>query len=110
MLQTAVTFYIEVDGDALIEVACAVPDKVVDSLLQKTRVMERLLDSVMRDMAVPDLTIARCAMLFSQVDERLTQGCDEDLQLLFLFAHLRPLLQPNRGLSHCRMFLRLQHV
>lgn len=95
------------------------PDKEVDSLLQKTRVakstgelvqlvrnfllegyssqqvMGRFLDSVMRDMAVPDLTKARCAMLFSQVDERLTQGCDEELQLLFLFAHLRPLLQPN---------------
>mmetsp|Transcript_112368 Transcript_112368/g.362864 ORF Transcript_112368/g.362864 Transcript_112368/m.362864 type:complete len:344 (-) Transcript_112368:221-1252(-) len=117
MLQTAVTFYEQVDEDALVEVACAVPDRHVDTLLQRTRaaratddmvqlvqsflqegyssqqVMERLLDAVTHDPALPDLVKAKCAMLFSQVDERLTQGCDEELQLLYLFSHLRPLMQ-----------------
>jgi len=117
MLQTAVSFYEEVDEESLIEVACAVPDKQVERLIRFTRsatstdemqqivraflqegyssqqVMERLLDAVTKEASVPDLTKARCAMLFSQVDERLTQGCDEELQLLYLFSHLRPLLQ-----------------
>eukprot|EP00408_Alexandrium_pacificum_P046472 CAMPEP_0171253070 /NCGR_PEP_ID=MMETSP0790-20130122/51509_1 /TAXON_ID=2925 /ORGANISM="Alexandrium catenella, Strain OF101" /LENGTH=346 /DNA_ID=CAMNT_0011720875 /DNA_START=61 /DNA_END=1101 /DNA_ORIENTATION=- len=120
MLQTAVSFYEEVDDDALIEVACAVPDRQVENLMRYTRaaqstdemqkivrdfllegyssqqVMERLLDAVTRDTSLPDLTKARCAALFSQVDERLTQGCDEELQLLFLFSHLRPLIQSAR--------------
>jgi len=117
MLQTAVSFYEEVHEDSLVEVACAVPDRVVENLIRTTRtastteemvqlvrnfllegyssqqVMERLLDAVTRDAMLPDLTKARCAMLFSQVDERLAQGCDEELQLQFLFSHLRPLLQ-----------------
>jgi len=117
MLQTATSFYDKVDEDALVEVACAVPDRHVDSLIKHTKaskdtdaivqmvrsflgegfsgqqVMERLLDAIARDPSLPDLTKARCATLFSQVDERLTQGCDEELQLLFLFSHLRPLLQ-----------------
>jgi len=116
LLQTAVNFYGEVNEEALIEVACAVPDAHVDRLISGTRtakstdeiqrvvksfllegynsqqVLERLLDAVMRDSSLTDLTKARCAMLFSQVDERLTAACDEELQLLFLFSHLRPLL------------------
>jgi len=119
MLQTAVTFYDQVDDDALVEVACSVPERVVDDLLQRTRtaktaddmvllvrgflldgygslqVLDRLLDKVMSDWTIPDLTKAKCAMLFSQVDERLTQGCDEELQLSFLFSHLMALLQPK---------------
>merc|ERR1719433_2655686 len=120
MLQTAVSFYDKVDEEALVEVACAVPDRHVDSLIRHTKaskttddvvqmvqsflaegfsgqqVMERLLDAIAVDPGLPDLTKARCASLVSQVDERLTQGCDEELQLLFLFSHLRPLLQPSR--------------
>uniref|UniRef100_A0A7S3RSC8 AAA+ ATPase domain-containing protein n=1 Tax=Strombidinopsis acuminata TaxID=141414 RepID=A0A7S3RSC8_9SPIT len=117
MLQTAVTFYEEVHPDALVEVACAVPDKEVEKLITQTReaattdevtravrdfllegysgqqVMERLLELLTRDSSLPDLAKAKSALLFSQVDERLTQGCDEELQLVFLFSHLRPLLQ-----------------
>jgi len=119
MLQTAVTFYDQVDDEALVEVACSVPERVVDNLLQCTRtaksademvllvrgflldgygsqqVLDRLLEKVLSDSSILDLTKAKCAMLFSQVDERLTQGCDEELQLCFLFSHLRQLLQPN---------------
>jgi replication factor C subunit 2/4 len=117
MLQTAVTFYQEIDEEALLEVACAVPDRVALELLQRCRaagstpevvrvvkdyllegysgqqVLERLVDLVAEDPAMPDLSKARCATLLSQVDERLTQGCDEELQLQYLFSHLRPLLQ-----------------
>jgi len=117
MLQTAVTFYDQVDEAALYEVACAVPDNRGSGLLQRTResqgtdnvlqavrdfladgysgqqVLERLMTLIAEDASLPDLTKARCAMLFSQVDERLTQGCDEELQMHFLFTSLRPLLQ-----------------
>uniref|UniRef100_A0A7S4Q751 Replication factor C C-terminal domain-containing protein n=1 Tax=Alexandrium monilatum TaxID=311494 RepID=A0A7S4Q751_9DINO len=57
------------------------------------QVMDRLLDHVTSDPALSGLAEARCAILVSQVHERLTQGCDEELQLLFLFSHLRPLIQ-----------------
>eukprot|EP00448_Togula_jolla_P006273 CAMPEP_0170594260 /NCGR_PEP_ID=MMETSP0224-20130122/13903_1 /TAXON_ID=285029 /ORGANISM="Togula jolla, Strain CCCM 725" /LENGTH=384 /DNA_ID=CAMNT_0010918301 /DNA_START=46 /DNA_END=1201 /DNA_ORIENTATION=+ len=117
MLQTAVGFYGVIDEAALVEIACAVPDSQVMDLLRKTRaastsddmvqlvrdfllegysgqqVMERLVTILSEDPALPDLTKARCATLFSTVDERLTQGCDEELQLFYLFSALRPLLQ-----------------
>jgi replication factor C subunit 2/4 len=120
MLQTSATFYQDVSEDCLQEVACAVPDCVVDSLVSRTRaasgtdevvqlvkdfllegysgqqVMERLLDILSRDARMPDLAKAKCAKLFSQADERLTQGCDEELQMQHLFAQLRPLLQQAR--------------
>lgn len=119
MLQTAVSFYDDVTEDALVEVACTVPDARVTRLLQETRgarttdemlrlvkdflldgysgqqVMERLLDALSRDPSLTDLNKARCAILFSQVDERLTQGCDEELQLMHLFSHLQPLIQAH---------------
>jgi replication factor C subunit 2/4 len=117
MLQTAVTFYEEIDEEALMEVACAVPDRVAIELLRRCRaagstgevvrmvkdfllegysgqgVMERCLELVAEDPAISDLSKARCATFFSQVDERLTQGCDEELQLEYLFSQIQPLLQ-----------------
>jgi replication factor C subunit 2/4 len=117
MLQTAVTFYDEVTTDALVEVACAVPEKEAEKLINRTRqaattdeveravrdflldgysgmqVMEHLLSVLSRDSSLPDLAKAKIATLFSQVDERLVQGCDEEMQLVYLFSHMRPLLQ-----------------
>lgn len=116
MLQTAVGFYGSVSVNALNEVACAVPEEQVKLLIRKTatattsdemvvlvrqflsegysgqQIMDRLLAVVTKDHSLDDLTKARCATLFSQVDERLTTGCDEELQLFFLFSALRPLL------------------
>jgi len=117
MLQTAKTFYEEVTEDALVEVACSVPEKHIVDLIKLTKqasntdevtkavkgflldgysgsqALSRLLDVVVADPALPDLTKAKCAGLFSQVDERLTTGCDEELQFLNLFVQMRPLLQ-----------------
>mmetsp|Transcript_54423 Transcript_54423/g.96514 ORF Transcript_54423/g.96514 Transcript_54423/m.96514 type:complete len:342 (-) Transcript_54423:75-1100(-) len=117
LLQTAQGFYGEVDEGSLVEVACSIPEELVVDLVQKIRsapstevvvqairqflldgysgqqVIERLLDIVTCDSSIPDLSKAKCATLFSQVDERLTQGCDEELQLSYLFASLRPLVQ-----------------
>jgi replication factor C subunit 2/4 len=117
MLQTAVSFYGQVDERALVEVACAVPDNEIVKLMKTAQtakattdivtsvraflregycgqqVLERLLDLMMQSADVSDVNKARCATLFSQVDERLTQGCDEELQLLYLFSTMRPLLQ-----------------
>lgn len=117
LLQTAMGFYGEVDEASLAEVACAVPEELVVQLIQKARnapsteavvqaireflmegysgqqILERLLDILTRDTSIPDLAKAKCATLFSQVDERLTQGCDEELQMSFLFSSLRPLIQ-----------------
>lgn len=119
MLQTAVSFNEEVDVALLMEVACAVPEEKVVSLLQRTRsasstdeamtavhdfllegysgqqAMERLLELLTRD-SIPDLAKAKLAGLCSQVDERLSQGCDEELQLFFLFSQLRQILQQVR--------------
>jgi len=116
LLQTAVSFYGEPDEASLEECACAVPDDRVVALIQKTReakstdemvdvirnflcdgysgqqILDRLLTILVKDPAVPDLTKAQCATLFSQADERLTQGCDEELQLVHLFSALRPLI------------------
>jgi len=120
LLQTAVSFYEEVNEDALIEVACTVPDRVVNGLITTAsaatttdeiirmvkdfllegysgqQILERLLDTLSCNPRLPDLIKAKCAILFSQVDERLTQGCDEELQLLYLFSQLRPLLKQVR--------------
>lgn len=117
MLQTAVSFYDEITENALIEVACAVPDQVVATLFQRTstaqstdeilqllrdfltegysgqQIIERMLTLLSHDPKLPDLQKAKCALLFSAVDERLTQGCDEELQLMYLFSQLRTLLQ-----------------
>jgi replication factor C subunit 2/4 len=120
MLQTSSMFYKEVTEDSLLEVACAVPDRVVDNLVTRTRaanstdevvrlvkeflldgysgqqVMERLLDILCADANLPDQCKAKAAALFSQADERLNQGCDEELQLQHLLSQLRPLLQQAR--------------
>jgi len=117
MLQTAVSFYDEVDEQALVEVACAVPESKALELLQRARsapqtdqvleavrdfllngysgqqAMEQLLVVVAEDPQLSDLTKAKCAKVFAEVDERLCQGCDEELQLFYLFSQLRPLLQ-----------------
>mmetsp|Transcript_70201 Transcript_70201/g.196774 ORF Transcript_70201/g.196774 Transcript_70201/m.196774 type:complete len:334 (+) Transcript_70201:72-1073(+) len=117
MLQTAVTFYDEVDEDALVEVACAVPEREILGLLASTKAakssdevtaavktfllsgysgmqaLPRLLEAIARDTGVPDLAKAKCAGLCSVADERLNAGCDEELQMLYLFTQLRPLLQ-----------------
>jgi len=117
MLQTAVTFYDEVSADALVEVACAVPEREIASLLQRTKesksvddvaaavraflldgysgqqALPRLLEAIAGEPSLPDLAKAKCAGLFSLTEERLTSGCDEELQLLHLFSQLRPLLQ-----------------
>jgi replication factor C subunit 2/4 len=117
LLQTAQSFYGEVNQDSLVEVACAVPHEAITLLLKRSReakstdevisavrqflrdgysgqqVMDQLLTKLTQDPSIPDISKARCATLFSQVDERLTQGCDEELQLCHLFSHLRPLIQ-----------------
>lgn len=117
LLQTAHGFFGEISQDNLVEVACAVPNEAINQLLQKCRqakntdevlvgvkqflqdgysgqqVMEQLLSLLTKDTSIPDLAKAKCATLFSQVDERLTQGCDEELQLFHLFSDLRPLIQ-----------------
>ncbi|CAJ1371833.1 unnamed protein product, partial [Effrenium voratum] len=101
MLQTAVSFYTQVDEDSLVEVACAVPESKTMELLSQTKaaqttdqvlqavrnflldgysglqVMEHLLELIAEDPSLPDLAKAKCAILFSQADERLCQGCDE---------------------------------
>lgn len=117
MLQTAVSFYGEVDEVALNEVACAVPEDLVKNLVLRAQtgasaqemvqvvrqflqdgysgqqILDRLLSILTQDNRVPDLVKAHCATLFSEVDERLTQGCDEEMQLFYLFSTLRSLLQ-----------------
>merc|ERR1719161_1583860 len=117
LLQTAQNFYGEVSEESLVEVACAVPHEAITLLLKRSReakstdevisavrqflrdgysgqqVMDQLLTKLTQDPSIPDISKARCATLFSQVDERLTQGCDEELQLCHLFSHLRPLIQ-----------------
>lgn len=116
MLQTAVAFSGEVDEPTLLEVACAVPDLKIQELLNRVRraptsdaaisavhdflkegysglqAMERLLELLVADPLLNDLAKAKVASLCGQVDERLTQGCDEELQLEHLFVQLRPLL------------------
>jgi replication factor C subunit 2/4 len=117
LLQTAQAFYGEVSQDGLVEVACAVPTNAIEALMKGTReakttdevtqavrqfllegysgqqVLDQLLSILTQDSSIPDLAKAKCATLFSQVDERLTQGCDEELQLFNLFSQLRPLIQ-----------------
>lgn len=119
LLQTARGFYGEVNQESLVEVACAVPHEAIVKLLRRTReakttdevtdavrsflldgysgqqVMDQLLNMLTQDASIPDLAKAKSATLFSQVDERLTQGCDEELQLSYLFSHLRPLIQAH---------------
>mmetsp|Transcript_21642 Transcript_21642/g.40772 ORF Transcript_21642/g.40772 Transcript_21642/m.40772 type:complete len:341 (-) Transcript_21642:129-1151(-) len=117
MLQTAVSFYDKVDEDSLVEVACAVPEAKATELLRRCRaapgtaevlqavheflregysglqVMEQLLQRIAEDPSLTDVVKAKCAVQFSKADERLCQGCDEELQLFELFSHVRPLLQ-----------------
>jgi replication factor C subunit 2/4 len=117
LLQTAQAFYGEVDQDSLVEVACAVPQQAIVQLMQRTReakttdevthavrqflldgysgqqVLDQLLGILTQDASIPDVAKAKCSTLFSQTDERLTQGCDEELQLFNLFSSLRPLIK-----------------
>jgi len=116
LLQTASDFYGDVNEQALIDAACGVPESAIQSLIKETQlakttdavlnqvrnflqegysgqqVMDRLLAVLVADLSIPDLVKAKCALLFSQTDERLTQGCDEELQLFAMFAAIRPLL------------------
>lgn len=117
LLQTAHNFHGDINEEALVEVACAVPEQAITGLMKRAReakntdevllavrqflldgysgqqVMEQLLAILTCDPSLPDLAKAKCATLFSQVDERLTQGCDEELQMFHLFSDLRPLVQ-----------------
>ncbi|CAE7522059.1 RFC4 [Symbiodinium sp. CCMP2592] len=117
MLQTAVQVYDKVDEDSLVEVFCAVPDSKTRELLARCRssqttdqvleavrdfllegfsglqVMEQLQELLAEDVSLQDAVKAKCAVLFSQAEERLCQGCDEELQLFELFSNLRPLIQ-----------------
>mmetsp|Transcript_32408 Transcript_32408/g.53252 ORF Transcript_32408/g.53252 Transcript_32408/m.53252 type:complete len:285 (-) Transcript_32408:116-970(-) len=117
MLQTAVSFYTQVNEHSIVEVAGAVPESRTMALLREARsaqstdqvlqavrdflldgysglqVMEQLLELIAEDSELSDPVKAQCSMLFSKADERLCQGCDEELQLFDLFAHLRPLIQ-----------------
>jgi len=115
MLQTAANFYGEVDEAAITEIACAVPDAAVAELFKNARAsgpsqlqgvvrefllqgysgsqaLEQLLDLMLEDEAIPDRAKAKCTLLFSEVNQRLTEGCDEELQLLYFFSALRRLL------------------
>eukprot|EP00928_Gymnodinium_smaydae_P053825 TRINITY_DN37736_c0_g1_i1.p1 TRINITY_DN37736_c0_g1~~TRINITY_DN37736_c0_g1_i1.p1 ORF type:complete len:338 (+),score=95.39 TRINITY_DN37736_c0_g1_i1:92-1105(+) len=120
MLQTAAGFYGKVSEQALLEVACAVPERTIVDILQRLRaastteeatglvrsflregyggqeLMERMLAMISADPNLPDLAKANCAVLCSSVEERLTKGCDEELQMVHLFSALRPLLQRAR--------------
>jgi len=117
LLQTAQGFYGEVTEDGVVEVACAVPEAALKKLLGETRsakstnevansvrnfllegysgqqVLERLLNAIVGDASIPDHLKAKFATFFSEVDEKLNLGCDEELQLSHLFSRLRPLLQ-----------------
>eukprot|EP00747_Dinoflagellata_sp_TGD_P014790 gnl/TRDRNA2_/TRDRNA2_123736_c2_seq1.p1 gnl/TRDRNA2_/TRDRNA2_123736_c2~~gnl/TRDRNA2_/TRDRNA2_123736_c2_seq1.p1 ORF type:complete len:233 (-),score=46.23 gnl/TRDRNA2_/TRDRNA2_123736_c2_seq1:30-668(-) len=120
ILQSATAFYgdnTELDEAALTEVACAVPEHLIKGLIQSTvrakstdeisiivrdfllqgysgqQILQQLLSIITLDPSIPDLNKAKCATLFSLVDERLTKGCDEELQFHFLFSALRPLIQ-----------------
>lgn len=117
MLQTAVSFYTQVNEHSIVEVAGAAPESRTMALLREARsaqstdqvlqavrdflldgysglqVMEQLLELIAEDSELSDPVKAQCSMLFSKADERLCQGCDEELQLFDLFAHLRPLIQ-----------------
>lgn len=117
MLQTAVRFYTQVDAESIVEVAGAVPSSKTVALLRRAKlaqstdqvlqavrdflldgypalqVMEQLLELIAEDATLSDPIKAKCSLLFSKADERLCQGCDEELQLFDLFAHLRPLIQ-----------------
>lgn len=117
MLQTAVQVYDKVDEDSLVEVFCAVPESKTRELLARCRssqtteqvleavrdfllegfsglqVMEQLQELLAEDVSLQDAVKAKCAVLFSQAEERLCQGCDEELQLFELFSNLRPLIQ-----------------
>lgn len=116
LLQTAHSFYDKIDSKSLVECACAVPDEMVRELLAKTRaapstdavvqlvrdflcegysgqqILERFFQHIVDDPSVPDIVKANCAIMLSQTDERLTEGCDEELQLSQLFAQIRPLI------------------
>lgn len=119
MLQTAVSFYGQVYEHAFYEVACIVPEHLIMELITRTsaakstgevvgvvreflaagysgqQIMAQLLGILINDPRIPDLNKAKCATLFSQVDERLDQGSDEELQLMHLFSSLRPLIQAH---------------
>merc|ERR1719265_996290 len=112
MLQTASEFYGSVDENAIVEIACAVPERRVLELLGAAKqgseaqlhailkdflsdgfsgmqMMEQLIDPVLSDTSIPDSAKTKCTLLFSEVNHRLTEGCDEELQLLHFFTQLR---------------------
>jgi len=116
-LQSASGFYDTIDEAAVDAVASVVPDAVVSNLFHALtnarstenlqsmvrqlsyegygaqQVIEPLLSILLDSPKYSDLTKARVSTLFSLVDERLNQGCDEEIQLLHLFSELRPRIQ-----------------
>lgn len=116
-LQSAAGFYDTIDEAAVDAVASVVPDAVASNLFHALtnarstenlqsmvrqlsyegygaqQVIEPLLSILLDSPKYSDLTKARISTLFSLVDERLNQGCDEEIQLLHLFSELRSRIQ-----------------
>jgi replication factor C subunit 2/4 len=116
MLQTAVNFYGDVDKAAIIEIACAVPDSAVMKMFRTAQngtqaevatavkeffqegysgvqCLEQLLELVLGEPLVSDAKKAEITLLMSQVSQRLTEGCDEELQMLHFFTALRNIVK-----------------
>lgn len=112
MLQTASEFYGTVDENAIVEIACAVPERRVLDLFEAAKkgteaqlqsmlkdflcdgfsgsqMLEQLIDPLLSDKSVDDAAKTKCTLLFSEVSHRLTEGCDEELQLLHFFTQMR---------------------
>jgi replication factor C subunit 2/4 len=118
MLQTAVNFYGgDVDEAAIVEIACAVPDAAVMKIFRTAQngtlaevsaavkefflegysgvqCLEQLLELVLGEPSVSDANKADITLLMSQVSQRLTEGCDEELQMLHFFTALRNFVKP----------------
>jgi replication factor C subunit 2/4 len=115
MLQTAHSFYGEITEESLLEVMNAIPESFLRDLVQQAKelktademkakmrtfllegysgleTLERVFEMVLDDITIPDLKKAKYSLLFSDVEERLTHGCGEELQLMYLFTKLNSL-------------------
>eukprot|EP00746_Dinoflagellata_sp_MGD_P161137 gnl/MRDRNA2_/MRDRNA2_88180_c0_seq1.p1 gnl/MRDRNA2_/MRDRNA2_88180_c0~~gnl/MRDRNA2_/MRDRNA2_88180_c0_seq1.p1 ORF type:complete len:370 (+),score=81.86 gnl/MRDRNA2_/MRDRNA2_88180_c0_seq1:77-1111(+) len=116
MLQTAVNFYGDIDKAAITEIACAVPDSAVMKVFRVAQkgtiaevsgavkeffqegysgvqAVEQLLDLVLGEPGISDAKKADITLLMSTVSQRLSEGCDEELQMLHFFTALRGILK-----------------